>query len=255
MEMKQEDIDLVRKIGTKGPSVFVGEFYKSTFGETYEVVDYFNSYQVIVQFQDEFMAKVVVPADQVRKGKVKNPYRRSVAGVGYLGEGIFNSKSKFYSHWAAMLDRCHNPEYHKSRSTYHDCSSQESWSCLQNFCEWAHKDKYYQNGWHLDKDLCVIGNRLYSEDTCAFVPTELNSTLLKFDGSPGRGTTYVEEKKTYCAKISLFGKHKNLGHFKTRDEAEAVYKKRKLEYFKEIADIYEGQVDPRIINNLRNWSD
>lgn len=43
---------------------------------------------------------------------------------------------------------------------------------FSNFAEWF--DKHHVEGWELDKDILVSGNRTYSPETCCFVPHEIN---------------------------------------------------------------------------------
>lgn len=46
------------------------------------------------------------------------------------------------------------------------------WKYLSNFKKWY--DEHYVEGWHLDKDILMQGNKFYSPETCCFVPFEIN---------------------------------------------------------------------------------
>lgn len=53
----------------------------------------------------------------------------------------------------------------------------------QTFCDWAVKQKGWGLGWQLDKDLLGSDNGHYSEDTCVFLPRQVN-TLINRRGHP-----------------------------------------------------------------------
>lgn len=40
--------------------------------------------------------------------------------------------------------------------------------------------KPHMEGWHLDKDILLKGNKVYSPETCAFVPAKINSLLISW---------------------------------------------------------------------------
>ena len=62
-----------------------------------------------------------------------------------------------------------------------DCSVYEGWHNFQNFAKW-YEDNYYEieeEQMHLDKDILVKGNKVYSPDTCVFVPETINGLFVK----------------------------------------------------------------------------
>lgn len=65
----------------------IGEVFVSNFGTEYEVLEYVDCYNVKVKFLDSFGFEGWFQADSVRKGSVRNPYDKTVHGVGYMGEG------------------------------------------------------------------------------------------------------------------------------------------------------------------------
>lgn len=59
---------------------------------------------------------------------------------------------------------------------YADCEVCEEWMCYQNFAEWWNKNMYHigTERMHLDKDILIKGNKVYSPDTCLIVPQSIN---------------------------------------------------------------------------------
>lgn len=87
-----------------------------------KIVAYRNSDDIDVEFIDDFhyIKKHQVYSNFIR-GQVKNPYDKTVFGVGYLGIGRHKmqypdtkTNTRTYMSWKNMLDRC----YLKSRINY-----------------------------------------------------------------------------------------------------------------------------------------
>ena len=85
------------------------------------------------------------------------------------------SKHPLYRVWMDMIGRCHVPT-HPNYNWYgsKDIVVCEEWrNSAQSFIEWA-----LANGWKrgldLDKDTLVKGNKVYSPNTCKFIPHREN---------------------------------------------------------------------------------
>lgn len=160
----------------------------------------------------------------------------------------------FYSVWHSMIRRCYS-EYHKKHGpTYIGCSVCEEWRYLSNFKSWF--DENYKEGCHLDKDILVQGNKVYSPDTCCFVPQYVNSLLTDHRGARGKYKIGVTKaSKGYTACVSRCGKEQYLGTFNTENEAFSAYVKAKKEVIMETAQkaINEGLIDERIYNALLKY--
>lgn len=77
----------------------------------------------------------------------------------------------YYRTWKSMLRRCY---YEKDNISYNDCKVCEEWLLFSNFKSWM-EEQNYEAGLHLDKDILVPGNKLYSPSNCVFIPNEINS--------------------------------------------------------------------------------
>ena len=115
-----------------------------------------------------------------------------MCGVGYLGN-TSTSKNKKVKHsyriWLGMIRRCYNPRGYDGKMVYYkDCSVCDEWLCYANFEKW-YDDNYYEvnnEEMNLDKDILVKGNKIYSPNTCVFVPQRINSLFLKRNKSRGK---------------------------------------------------------------------
>ena len=70
----------------------LGEENYNNFGTLMKIVEYKNAKDIIVEFQDEHKIKIHTRYGDFKRGKIKNPYDKSVYGVGYVGEGKYKSR-------------------------------------------------------------------------------------------------------------------------------------------------------------------
>ena len=81
------------------------------------------------------------------------------------------SGTRHYSVWRNILKRCYT-HYKCHQSSYEGCSIVPEWLIYSTFKKWF--DANYISDYQLDKDLLVKGNKVYSPETCCFVPQEIN---------------------------------------------------------------------------------
>ena len=79
----------------------------------------------------------------------------------------------FYYKWRNMLVRGYSRKLKDRHKTYEECYVCEEWLRFSNFKAWMEQQDW--EGKQLDKDLLVIGNKLYSPSTCCFVSRQVNS--------------------------------------------------------------------------------
>ena len=188
----------------------------------------------------------------------------TIRGVGYLG-GNLDLKStqngklcKIYTQWYSMITRCYSEAFHQRQPTYIDCYVSDDFKDYSKWREWYDNYQYKQDDWHLDKDLLVKGNKVYSESTCVFIPQEINQALTKRAASRGKyiiGVCWCNTKKAFVAQVNKNkGRSEYLGSFNTEVEAFNAYKEAKEEYIKELADKYKDLLDPRAYEALYNYT-
>lgn len=83
---------------------------------------------------------------------------------------------KFYQTWKGILERCYSQRMKTIRPSYEGCFVSPEWYRFSVFKDWMLKQKW--EGKHLDKDLIVVGNKMYGPDTCVFVSQRVNSFVV-----------------------------------------------------------------------------
>lgn len=152
-----------------------------------------------------------------------------------------------------MFKRCYDPKSLARDPTYIGCTVHPDWHNFQNFAKWF-ECQYRTDGWQLDKDLTIEGNKVYSSDTCTFVPHQINSLLT--DRGSARGDLpqgVVRKGERYVARLNLDGKLHYLGTYATPEEAFKIYKFAKEENIKRMAGLWKGLIDPRVYDLLINY--
>ena len=238
----------------------VGKVCKSLNSGDFKVLKYNDARNVEIQFLKTGYHKVA-EMKEVRNGNIKDPYLPSVCGVGIVGTKyptvINGVKTKEYVLWCRMLQRCYSDEFKKKRPTYEGCEASENFKSYEHFYEWCNSQVGLKDGFHLDKDLLVKGNKVYSESTCIFIPKEINSLLTKCDASRGGhliGVYWCNTNNAFVAKVRRNkGKQEHLGLFKTEIEAFKAYKQAKESFIKEQSNKWKGKIDIRAYNALMNY--
>lgn len=166
---------------------------------------------------------------------------------------------KTYHIWSMIVSRCTSDETKSRHPTYKDATIATEfldYKFFQNWCD--NQVGYGKEGYHLDKDIVLKGNKHYSPETCVFVPREINSFFLrrqKMRGDLPIGVCLKKKadrkKVRYQATMSVSkGRTKWIGEFDTVEEAFQAYKCAKEIRAKELAEKYKGEVDERVYEAL-----
>ena len=141
-----------------------------------------------------------------------------------------------------MLERCYDKKFQEKNPAYLGCTVCKEWLTFNNFKTWV-KAQYWQ-GMHLDKDIKVIGNKIYSPSTCLLVTHRINNLLTdnksKRGGYP-QGVSLNKASGKYEAQCRVDGKQNNLGCFITPEEASNVYKEFKHKVITKAAGLPENE--------------
>ena len=248
---------LFKEASLKG-SDCVGKTFTSSKCGDFVVIEYKDYDNVVVKFTATGSI-VTTQLYHVKDGSIKDRMFPSICGVGIVGEKypLENGKqSKEYTVWVGMLDRCYSTT-NDTRKTYEGCEVTSSFRYFPFFKEWCHNQVGFgEKGFALDKDILVKGNKVYSPETCCFVPREINSLFVKRDKLRGEypvGVCFHKPLNKYVSKLSAYGRSRNLGYFSSVSEAFYVYKEAKETHIKEVANKWKDQIDHRTHEALMNW--
>ena len=240
----------------------VGKVCKSKSSGDFKIVKYNNTANVEIRFLKTGF-ETVTQLVNIRNGNVKDRYLPSVFGIGVLGtkypSKVNGVQTKEYELWTGMLERCYSDAYKKKHPTYEGCEVGDKFKSYEYFYEWCNSQVEFDvKGFDLDKDLLIKGNKVYSENTCIFIPREINTLLVKRTASRGENLIGVSWSKTHKAFVATVrknkGKQEHLGYFKTELEAFKAYKKAKEAFVKEQANKWRGKIDDRAYNALMNYT-
>ena len=239
----------------------IGEEKINNFGSKMVIVEYRSTLDIDVYFPEYSWSLEHARYDVFKKGNIKCPYEPRYLGLGYLGEGKYkvleNGKNKKeFNIWYHMLERCYDPKLHEKYPTYKDCAVEDKWLNFQHMAEWIEENYYEVPGetMCLDKDILYKGNKIYSRETCIFVPERINLLFVKRGNARGDSPIGVSPTSSgnYQATCNDGnGKYIYLGSYSTKEEAFRVYKVYKEKIIKEVIDSYKGKIPEPFYSRLK----
>lgn len=199
----------------------------------------------------------------IKKGGIL--YKPTVWGIGYIGEGIYkvsiNRKHTLeYDRWKGILRRCYNEKERYKNTAYKDVTICREWLNFQNFADWWNKNYYEIEGekMQLDKDILHKGNKVYSPETCVFVPSKINILFTRSNKTKNnlpKGVEFDKIRNKYRAFCGIKGKLIAIGNnYNTPEDAfYNGYKPFKENYIKQIAEEYKDTIPDKLFNAMYNW--
>lgn len=247
----------------KNPNFRIGEINYNKFGIKMEIVRYRNSHDIDLKiFGDEIYIEKHKSYNNFKKGTIKTFFDRDNYGVGYIGLGKYNptennEKTLVYRCWRGMLTRCYGK---RKMNAYKDCCVCEEWHNFQTFAKW-YEENYYEIEnckMNLDKDILTKGNKVYSPQTCIFVPQMINLLFVKHTNERGEYPIGVCKDNTHNLLLSqcdtIEGKVR-LGCFPLNRPFQAFtcYKNFKEKYIKEVADRYKNFIPSKLYDAMYKY--
>lgn len=223
-------------------------------GDYLEIISFLGGGNFKVKFEDTEVFKA--QAKEIKNGVVVNRNKLTILDAGFIGYGKYktkvgNCRTKSYQVWTDMLRRC----YDKNRDRYviyggRGVTVCKEWHNFQVFAEWCESN--YIEGYCLDKDLVNYKNKVYSPETCSFLPTQINSL---FTGG-FKSIVYLRRGK-WVAQIQKGEKCSNgnkrqsyLGEYECKEEALNIYFEEKIKHIEQVVKKFKDTIDERVVENL-----
>ncbi len=247
---------------------YEGSILKSLYCGDFKVLKYTNSLNILIEFVETGFRKIC-QTKEIKTGSILDKSLPSVFNVGVLGDKYATKYKlpngryrnfKEYETWSGFLERCYSERCQIKHPTYRGCTVSENFKSYTYFYEWCNKQVGFEHQeWNLDKDILVKGNKVYSEDTCCFVPPEINSLFTKTDKLRGKypiGVYYRKDTNKFVAQVNrnnIKGCQDYLGAYDCPNEAFLVYKEAKEVFIKQVAEKWKDKIDPRVYEALLNY--
>lgn len=243
--MNKEEILALKKVE------YEGKVFKTKYEDSVIVLEYISSLKVKVKITSTGEVRSV-SAYQIREGLIK-----TIRTAPLKDETAQELRRRARHKHRGMFDRCCSKDSALKYPTYKDCTISENFKDINFFHIWCLSQIGFENNnWHLDKDILVKGNRVYSEDTCCFVPEEINLMLVTHKSHRGVlpiGVAYCKPFNLYQARLRKNNKTVDLGFYCTPEEAFQTYKLEKEKHIKEVANKWKDKIDIRVYEALMNW--
>lgn len=221
-----------------------------------KIIAYRTNSDLDIEFMDDFhYVKKHAMYSNFTSGSVKNPYDKTIYGVGYIGTGKYlshnNGKHNYvYDTWHDMLRRCYHHESKLFNAYYETCIVCAEWHNYQAFAKWYEEREYpVSERLHLDKDILHKGNKVYSPENCLLTPQRINMLFANKPNKRGLPNGIAKNSKGYSAKYA----GTDLGSFITFEEAYNKYAKEKEKRIVEIANEYKSIIPDNVYEALINY--
>lgn len=170
--------------------------------------------------------------------------------------------------WDSMNYRCKEGSKARKKS-YSSCHNE--FENFQDFADWCQTEQGYWEKdkagkfWAIDKDVLILGNKVYSKETCCFVPPDVNNLIIyanKVRGSYPLGVSYHSKDKVLYAQCQNGdGKIVHLGKFENPMDGHRAWQAFKASVILQKAEKYVDYIKIKaglkmhaeaILDDLRN---
>lgn len=234
----------------------VGERRQNNQGQWMTIIAYRKYNDIDVKFDSGYIAEHK-GYNHFQKGSIKDLFYPTVCGVGYVGGTKYSFAKDYgaYEVWRHMLFRCYRSDY----KSYSDCEVCKEWHNFQAFAEWFYKNYYRVPNvrMELDKDL-IKRTRIYSPDTCCFLPNNINTALVyqpkKRSANVHSGVFYAKDRSHPYETYAYFsdGSRKKM-RFITERSAFLFYSSEKERYIKELAERYKEYLPDKVYQAMLGY--
>ena len=191
-------------------------------------------------------------------------------GINDLHGNIKKNKvtKKAYDIWVSMLNRAYNKDFKSTNLAYTDVYVCDEWLYFSNFKKWFDENYrwdliQYGIKLELDKDMICKDKKVYSPETCVFIPKKVNTFIqdkTNVNTSGYIGVHFHKHRNKYEVRIREFytGKSKYLGLYDDPEIGYGVYKKEKIHQLECVKEWlmtlgYKEDIIQKIDKNIRNF--
>jgi hypothetical protein len=187
--------------------LYINADYKNRFGSFARLIKIIDDDTVFVEFKNferqESCTKTIKKSSLIKE-TFKSPYDKTVYGIGYIGNGPYNSTDHLqcYIRWHDRLKLI----YTGCNKNYLTVSIADEWHCFQNFADWYHQQIGHDTkGFDLDKDL-LSGDMqsIYSPETCCFLPEDINLAISRKENINYRKIACLAEKYKHAISATAY---------------------------------------------------
>lgn len=249
--------DKYQRMTNRSRKLQIGDINQNTYGTLMKIIAYRSADDIDVEFLDSnHYIKEHTTSSNFNRGGIKNPYDKTLYGIGYLGDGKFktspgtNRHYTEYDIWHGIIERCYIERKHKYKAYYGTTEVCDEWLNYQNFAQWYH-DHYYDidDRLEVDKDIKYPCNKVYSPHHCLLVPQKINMLFMNKPNKRGLPNGIREAQGLYYAKYN----HKELGKSDTLMGAYKLYADAKKEAIVAIANKYRDKIPDELYQAMLNY--
>lgn len=223
------------------------------------------------KMENKTKSKAALLSEWIRCNYPATPYginrRKLVSSIGindadYTTQPSINGEQihcPAYTAWKCILKRSYGTDNEYPHVAYEDVTVCAEWLVFSNFRAWWIDN--YVDGWQLDKDILISGSKIYSPESCIYIPQRLNAFITDRSRERGKykiGVVWhkrIGKFQARCCNISSLSKRDYLGYFETEHEAYNAWLKRKLEIASELKpemDSIDNRIYPNVIEIIKN---
>ena len=167
-----------------------------------------------------------------------------------IGKGVYHTHFTLSgSRWVELLKRC-NPQSKNNQRfpRYNGCTN--GFRDFQEFVEWSRHEVGYlltnlvagkDQMWHLEKDILVKDNKVYSPQHCLFVPQEVNAVFAlscKTRGEYPIGVSFNKKSSILEVYARTQNGREYLGRSHDAKYLHSLWQKAKIAHIRRLADKY-----------------
>ena len=222
---------------------WVGEQFKTNSHGTATIIEYRSYDDVTIKFDNTGSVRCC-GIDTLKTGFVKDRGAKNVVGVGInkveRPARVKGKPVKEYRIWRNMLDRCYSNKQAELYPTYVGCRVSEDFLNYTTFYDWCQTQQGFHKGYELDKDVLSKGIKIYSPNTCRFVPKEINNLVNKLRNN--KGYYWSNQSNKFVTEVFVDGKKKFLGRFSTEQEARNAVVPLIKQRDRKVLDSWKGEI-------------